>query len=231
MVNIQQFLPQYTPVELRRLDAELWLKLLERRKLSFEGFFETESKSQVGLYSARTVHIARGQDYLRGLFFRVIEEVGEALESSDYDHFLEELIDAVNYLLAAAIFDESLFTHAELAVILEKACMLETPTVKRQDVPKNGFPFTMMADPNRGLEVELLGEISYLCSTYIGDVLRIRSWTEVPQDLYFAGKTRFVVVLGLVFSRLFMLFPDSDTFYRFYVAKDDVLQFRLRSKY
>lgn len=235
MVNIHNFLPNYPEDQLIESTEVVWALLLSRRLSSFQGFFATEMKNNPSIQQRITFNTAAGQDYARGLLFRVIEEVGEALEANSRDHRYEELIDAVNYLFAVVLMDHKMYTPEELTRILRNTTLYGPAPVPASLYPEGGFPVELHSTPLIGwtpqLTTAILGEVAYFCSTYIGNSLRIRSWTAAPQDIYFAGRPMLTVTLTQVLSRILQFFPDFTTFYRYYVAKDDVLKFRLRSKY
>jgi hypothetical protein len=79
-------------------------------------------------------------------------------------------------------------------------------------------------------EVEDLGELSLILGR-VGDLLRNRAWMVHPQDIHFTGREALDKAIIYVSMIIFESFKNFEEFWRYYVAKDNVLQFRLRSKY
>lgn len=66
----------------------------------------------------------------------------------------------------------------------------------------------------------------------LGDLLRNRSWMNNSQDAYFTGKPKLIELLCELTQLVYQhSFRNFDEFAKYFVAKDRVLQFRLRSKY
>ena len=149
-----------------------------------------------------------GQETLRLLAFRVLEELGEAHLSVDKDHYYEELIDAFNYLISLTLLEGIIYP--ELITQLEASTQVIGRHSSRMNFALIGY-----------CTVELGGKL--------GDFLRNRPWMNNPQSTYFDGNL--VKLIKTTLESILSLFPDPETFYKYYVAKDSVLQFRLRSKY
>lgn len=203
MTNIRDF----WPLEASPLTREVWADLLELRYQTFTGFATLEQDQGI-VRPTVNLSTAVGQETLRLLAFRVIEELGEAHLSIDKDHYYEELIDAFNYLLSLTLLEGKV--KPELLVQLE----VSTPVIGKHPSRMNFSTIGYCA-------VELGGKL--------GDYLRNRPWMHHAQSTYFDGDL--VVLIKTTMETILSLFPDESTFYKYYVAKDSVLQFRLRSKY
>lgn len=192
--------------------------MVRMRYATFKGFCDLE-KDKGFLHIGTPLETSKGQEMLRILLFRTIEEYAEALESSSADHRKEELIDCFNYLLGARMIevdspDHPLLQDEGISSVLYNAWI----TAKEG----NGFsypPSTLM-----------LGQISQ-CLGQVGDMLRNRSWMNHAQDMYFTGRPSLDTAVAIVSIAIFASFKNFEEFWRFFVAKDNVLLFRLRTKY
>lgn len=185
--------------------------MLNLRRDTYTGFARIESEKGF-LKPHCSIHTSQGQEMVRLLCFRVLEEIAESIEASDPDHVKEEAVDAMNYLLAILVLDPEAFSPERYNVLLTEAV---------QDIRQWG----------QKLSTEDLGRITYNFGSKLGDFLRNRSWMNNTQDPYFSG---FDVMETLITETAKLLIATSesfDEFYRYYVAKDSVLQFRLKSKY
>lgn len=203
MTNIRDF----WPLEASPLTREVWGDLLELRYQTFTGFAILEQAQGI-VRPTVNLSTAVGQETLRLLAFRVIEELGEAHLAIDKDHYYEELIDAFNYLLSLTLLEGKV--KPELLVQLEVSTTVIGKHPSRMNYSTIGY-----------CAVELGGKL--------GDYLRNRPWMHNAQSTYFDGDL--VVLIKTTMETILSLFPDESTFYKYYVAKDSVLQFRLRSKY
>ena len=174
---------------------------------TFKGFatIEAEKGFVRPIVNLSSTH---GQETLRLLAFRVIEELGEAHLSQDPDHYYEELIDALNYLLSLTLLEGKI--QPELLTQLEASTKAIGKHTGRMNFATVGY-----------CSVELGGKM--------GDFLRNRPWMNQAQSTYFDGDL--VKLIKTTLDTILSLFPDSATFYRYFVAKDSVLQFRLKSRY
>lgn len=197
----------YWPLEAPDLTPEVWRELMNRRFTTFQGFAEIES-SKGFVQPKVNLSTTRGQETIRLLSFRVLEELGEAHLSVDPDHYYEELIDAFNYLVSLTFLEGKI--QPELLVQLEASTKAIGKHQSRMNFALIGY-----------CTVELGGKL--------GDFLRNRPWMNQPQNTYFDGDL--VKLIKTTLDSILSLFPDQVTFYRYFCAKDSVLQFRLRSKY
>lgn len=182
---------------------------------TFSGFAEREA-SRGFVNPAVSFRTSHGQEIIRILAMRVLEEIGEAYESSDEDHFLEELIDAFNYLLSMHMYFQP--TPEELQGFLVHTA--------RESLGKR---YNLNEKKRRPLLLNQLGEATYHLGALLGDQLRNRAWMMHTQNHYFDGDLTHI--LYPVYLLIFSYFKDFKHFASYFIAKDHVLQFRLRSNY
>lgn len=205
-MNIRDYWPLQSPPE---NTPETWRELIAMRLSTFQGFAEKES--QRGLVQPKVnINTSKGQEIMRILAFRVIEELAESFESIDPDHAAEELIDAINYLLSIFLLGEEIAPNLEVELTTLSQEYLGTSTSKR-------------------ITIRDMGQVSVVLGAHLGDLLRNRAWMTHAQSTYFDGDL--LKILSPVFQTIFKQFSSFEEFWLFYVAKDNVLQFRLRSNY
>ncbi len=210
-MNIHDFWPE--PDELPEPTAQGITQLLELRKVTFHGFLQREARR--GLLNAQSLSLSspRGQDAFRLLLFRCLEELMEAQHSVSISHVKEEVIDAVNYFLSLALLDREFHLQAlaeELA-----ACVSQCAFCHSGDV-----------QPPAEAAAQLIQNASAVLET-----LRNRAWQSHAQSAHFDG---FELLSTYMCSGLLLLlqyFTGWGEFVSYYIAKDRVLQFRLRSDY
>ncbi len=198
---------------------EIWIDLLRRRLITFKGFAAIEERRSGFLSPTVRVSSVKGQEAIRLLAFRFFEELGEAHDSKDPDHFYEELIDALNYFLSIFLLEEK----PDIPALAEQIMSAEIHFLK---IPTKigkieGTTF-------RNISAEIIGRM-VLRFSILGDFLRNRAWMNHSQSTYFDGDLW--ELLQYCFIGVLERFPDFPTFWKYYVAKDNVLQFRLRSQY
>jgi hypothetical protein len=201
--------------------------LVNRRFATFSGFLAIErSRGLVPPPELLSFSTSRGQDIVRLMLFRGLEELSEAFlavaqagEGEDYDqfHFLEELIDAFNYATSIFFLDQKYSTQSVTDFLHEQAA---------------AYPWHENSqEPGVALTHASLGRLTVLLSGSLGDALRNRSWMNGSQDIYFAGHARLREAIGEVFKVIWAEFADWPEFVAFFLAKDEVLKFRLATKY
>lgn len=193
------------------------IKLLELRKATFTGFAALE-KDQGFITPTVNFSTSKGQEMLRIMLFRVIEECVESFESVDPNHIKEEAIDAMNYLLSALMLDHTLFPAHRLAdhMLLWSKEVYEPSNLYRLNQP---------------LTEHDISAISICIGGKLADTFRNRAWMNRAQTTLFEGYYAFVEAAKLIMGKLFTTFSSWEEFYTFFVAKDKVLQFRLKSRY
>ena len=205
-MNIHHFFPkQEEPFE---NSAHNWTEIFNRREHTFRGFAEIE-KDKGFIQPAVSTNTAAGQEMLRILGFRVIEEAAESLDARTWPHRKEEIIDSFNYLISMVTIDDNLQTFdAYTSMLRGITAQLFSPHHKQTPLTLTG-----------------LGNISHQIAGRLADTFRNRAWMNHAQDIYFAGGSVMRLTVGGVTRTLLQVFTDFDEFYRYYVAKDDVLQF------
>lgn len=214
MVNILDHWPEDGELLAFPQTQRGWVALLQLRKETFQGFVTIEERTGF-LQSNMPLSSPKGQDALRLLFFRCLEELVEGLEAQDPMHVKEEVIDAFNYFLGIPLLDSSISLDA-IATEISKECWPPAhPTYTFGElVPLEDIPLRLLQESWRLL-----------------DTLRNRAWQNRAQSVYFDGYPALLPFIGKGTALFLSVFLDWTEFVRFYIAKDRVLQFRLRSNY
>lgn len=198
-------------VEPRKLNRETVTAMLLMRKRTYTGFASLESEKGF-LRPEANLATSRGQEMLRLLLMRFFEELTEAHESEDQVHVREELIDALNYLWTLAVLDP--------------LCPVDWERVLVQELTG---PEHIWGHEYPPAEYEI-GKLM-LYATHLLSTLRNRPWQNAPQSLYFDGwepLRDFVLVATRYTLEYFDSWEDAFTYF---VAKNEVLEFRIRTKY
>jgi hypothetical protein len=207
--EVEHILSEDSTLAESNLDS--WSYLWSLRKKTWTGFAEIEAKK--GIVAPKiSLSTSHGQEVTRVLLFRILEEASEALLAEERPHLLEELIDAVNYLMSMFLIDdERPEDDWQLNVLFDTA--------------------VQQVDWDSELSIEDLGEITIMLGGVLSDKLRNRAWMNHSQDFYFSGRKLFQTILTETFARLLSPFKNFEEFMKYFIAKDMVLQFRLRSNY
>ena len=203
--DVKVDLPDETP-------RQFWTRFMDFRKERFYAFCQVEVLNEGLLQPNISLSSARGQEAFRILAFRVIEEIAEALQAQSIPHQLEEMADAINYVLSIPFLDLSVISPAST---IESCIYLSTE--------KN-----FISSP---LDFYDLGTVSYKLGVETGDYLRNRAWTRNAQDLYFVGAKKLAECLQTILGIIFVSFKDFDQLRWYLLAKDEVLAFRIRTQY
>lgn len=206
-MDIKDFWP-ITPTPMKNSPEE-WERMIFMRQTTFIGFAEIE-KEKGFIEPKISLSTSKGQEILRLLAFRTLEELSEAYESVDPDHYYEELIDAFNYLLSMFIITGK--HDPNLPHNLERLSSVSLPN-----------------ESNQRLTLSQIGRCTLIFGDKLGNLLRNRAWMNNAQNTYFDGDLWQIV--SVIFSMILSQFKDFHHFWCYYIAKDSVLQFRLRSKY
>lgn len=184
------------------LSTESLQELFRIREETFMGFMAREHEKGI-MFAPFDLRTSKGQDVARLFFWRCVEEYGESLTTGKREHRLEELIDAFNYASAAFIGSRlAPLTLDELQPIWQ----------------------------SKDSSVDILGRITLKLSG-VTETFRNRSWMENSQSSYFDGLAQYRTSLLFVMGYICSSFKDWDEFWRYFMAKDFVLQFRLKSNY
>lgn len=220
MVDVNDYLGDY-----KKPPPDLETKIrwmLEYREVVFDGFYKLEV-AQGTAPEVRSLSTTQGQDAIRNYLFRTLEEIGESILSHDRPHLLEELIDAVNYYLSVMMFDPVSIDPNRLHVVLEEVL---SQNWFSKDAHLKGH--VVFSDVDR---TYFLGKATLQCSV-ISDYLRNRSWMRQAQANQFAGADEMFNFLRFFMTCMILpYFCNLDEFYSYYMAKNDVLKFRLDSNY
>lgn len=199
------------PDQAKSNSLETWEEILGLRKKTFLGFLEVENHR--GFLAPCSFNSSKGQEMIRILLFRTFEELAESALSNDEHHWKEEVVDAFNFLYGIPFLDEQSLSIEEIQHSLCQLCTDERI-----------FKNMKIAPFDLGMLVVYMGES-------VGDFLRNRAWMHNAQDLYFSGIDGFLDYLKILTESMMGSFENFEEFYKYFVAKDSVLQFRLRSKY
>lgn len=193
-----------------------WEEMIAMRRSTFFGFLQVEK--QKGVIDPKIpFSSSKGQETLRILCFRVLEEAAESFVSENDSHVKEEAIDAFNYLISIPLLDHTGPSDEQLANHLSSLSY----QVYRDHEEPLGLNLTL----------EDLGNFTVLLGGDLGDVLRNRAWMEQTQDPYFSGSAILLRVILKIGERLMRVFDSYHEFSWYFRAKDYVLQFRLKTKY
>jgi len=209
-MNITDLWPTETP-PVFSMDAVN--DLLNRRRSTAYGFAEREVEKGFIKFPT-SLSTPQGQEMARILMFRAIEEYVEANDASSKEHTLEELIDSVNYLWSLFFLDENVLPRPVVLTSMSTWPWMCGAATWYESVPSPGD----------------VGRFS-MALGMATDHFRNRAWMENAQDLYFNGGEPLLDAIRAATRLILMYFPDWSTFWQYFVAKDNVLQFRLRTRY
>lgn len=214
-MDVKDFIPTSEELEFvtTSTPAEIWRELFRLRQATWEGFASIEARK--GIVKPKvSISSSYGQEVLRIIMFRVLEEAAESLLAEDQTHVKEELIDAMNYLMSLFLLDPEINPDGDYLFLGEAfGKMLES------------------VEWDEAFTQRELGECTKLLGGVLSDKLRNRAWMNQAQDFYFSGREIFYETLLQVASLFLRPFSGLRGFVSLYIAKDRVLQFRLRSKY
>lgn len=195
--------------------VQAWLHLLSLRATTFQGFCEVEVTKGL-LEFPTSLSLARGQDVVRMFTTRAIEELMEAFASTERTHYLEELIDCLNYLMGLLFLEGKLAPGMaeNIARALHQASHETEYWGKSHDAVPSHTLWHITKSLARLLEK-----------------LRNRSWQHRAQDVVFTGYPELIDVVVRGVTCLLPYFNNWEEFFELFIAKDAVLQFRLRSYY
>lgn len=206
--------------------------MVTRRRKTLQGFMNLEAQKGIAKYGM-SISSSAGQDVARLFMFRTLEELVESYDSDETDHRLEELIDALNYLWSIALFDTSLIKTEDFGDVLYNIC------ARFWNYQADEVLFTDPGPGGRTPEQHALfrytpQEIILHATLTLGMVtttFRNRSWMNNAQDVYFTGRQSLIEAVKTITLMTLGQFESFDQFARFWIAKDNVLQFRLRTAY
>ena len=203
-INIDDFMEGLGPTP--ELSLASCQQLVDSRMATFQAFAVIEADKGFVSYPW-DLRTPKGQDISRLLFWRCVEEYAEAISATSTEHVLEELIDSFNYISAALwAVDPNIAAEGLLAVLNSIKNFRQDPTGHR------------------------LGEIAYRLSNAT-ELFRNRAWMHNAQSTYFDGMHIYCNAIFAVMIQIIEGFKDWDEFWRYFMAKDAVLQFRLHSHY
>lgn len=214
-MNIQQFWPAELPEVLQENTIAAWSEILIQRKEVYAGFCRIEEQHGFLTRSA-SLATSQGQEMIRILTMRMIEEILEMMHSGDPRHVKEEVIDAFNYGIMVALLDSSI-TASMWSDLLRKC--------------RSGFEHDLrgvMSGPSFE-QAAFMGLLDQLHSML--EKLRNRAWQNRSQSTYFDGWPQVLDFAEYLVAYIAIFFSDWEEFVSFYLAKQSVLTFRIETKY
>lgn len=203
---------QDIPLELQIGTPKGWRHVLKHRTETFRGFAAVEEKNGL-LHPEMKVNSSGAQDVIRLFLMRGLEEAIEARDSIERDHFYEEMIDSFNFLSSIFIMDP------ELPLEAFSQALYRGWRDEEKDV-------SYFFDMNHHIVMTLVHAGPLL------EKLRNRSWQQNAQSTYFDGIPQLIEFAQWVGGSFCVAFNhDWEQFIQYYLSKDNVLQFRLRSMY
>lgn len=188
--------------------------MLDIRAHTYRGFAEIEEGKGI-LRPRMSLASSIGQEAFRILFARGLEELWEAKYSQESAHRLEELIDSLNFVWSLLIIDPEHPPITDLSRDLYHAWQRGRDRISNGQIPDI--------------------EDSILCvfdaAGFVLEKLRNRAWQNNTQSLYFDGWHELRRFVSIHFEEISTWFSSWDEFVRYFLAKDNVLQFRLRTNY
>lgn len=182
-----------------------WVEILHRRRKIYQGFLEVEAKK--GYLRIAPLDSAAGQENVRILLMRTLEELLESHHASASPHVLEELVDALNFFLGIHVGVPEP-AYAATAGVLQQAW------IARFDSTSLSFLNSVVLAFHPLLES-----------------LRNRSWQNQVQHSYFMGSPALFELTETLTAQLFGRFSSWEQFIDYYLRKEAVLQFRLETQY
>lgn len=214
-MNVLDVMPTEDQIP-RMIDFTECVELMKLRHKRFTMLTKIESERQGFVKNQADISTPNGQEMLRILMQRTLEEAGESFESTDGVHRKEEVIDAVNFMWAGFLLDPHLFSIRQVAQLLNQSIIVATISHGWVDLPLDYYD---------------LGVLTYELATRIGDYLRNRPWHQNAQDQYFAGREAMILVWMNAMKVLLKVFKSPGEFWAFFMAKDRVLEFRIQTQY
>ena len=219
--------PTTLPTQLKSPTLEAVRLLLELRLKTFIGFAELEAEQ--GVITTELVASDKlGQDQIRLLWSRTVEELLEADEAKDWTHVQEEIIDAVNYFWAIIVAEST--GHFQSAPVIESFVMGWLHIASTVNPFSKALSF---GEPEGTKDWSFELAVPFMrASNDLLSKLRNRSWQRQAQSVYFDGMPQLEHVmfeLGCLVAGAFD--SEWDEFVALYISKDNVLQHRLETKY
>lgn len=193
-----------------------WKDLLERRKRTFFAFWQKERPSWDS-ERPPSWSLPETQEMIRTLLWRAVEELVEGSITNDPVHQKEELIDAWNYVLSLPLVSkEGILYYPELVFRMEHVVLLPW-------FSPSGFP----GPPSFKELTWSLVQHSY----EVTDRLRARPWQNQKQTHPDIWIPMVKIIQEFTHGVMLSFMGSFEQAYEYFVAKDEVLQFRLKTGY
>lgn len=217
-ITHQDMWPQDTDIShLLKPSPQTLKNLFQLRYETFSGFSKIEQEKGF-IQCGSSLSFPKGQEMARILLLRSMEELSEAADSTYPQHFYEELVDALNYAWSI-------------------------PLLNKKEIPPTFYHLVMASSNSVKREQEAVGRLIMTASpeTFIGrymmtaapllEKLRNRAWMNNSQSMYFEGWPELTVLTGAATYYVTSQFESWKQFVQYFVAKNNVLQFRLSTNY
>lgn len=190
---------------------------------------EVESGARISEHCPVNLHDRKDQLQIKDYAWRVIEEVGEAIDASQTkDHYQEELVDGLHFLTEMTIlvglgWDQLI--PEELRV--EGTDHLEDLVIRSKSDMTAMFGENPREDPLPYLVSNLVMELGMMCNC-----LKNKPWKQsmmMTDEAAFYGRLR--RVWGVYVTLLLNSGLDADGITDTYLRKSQVNKFRQRSQY
>ena len=203
-MNVREYLPAY--VDVPDPSVQVLEKILSTRQKTCWDFWTVERAN--GAHANGLILTTKpGQEQARLFLMRGLEELAESFDSTDELHRQEELIDAFNFFFNITAMDEY---HPDARQALALGMADASLSTRHQVIDFNVI-------------------MSYLHPFL--EKLRNRAWQQSVQSIYWDGLGAAQVMLANIYRAILASIGGWEVFYPLFYAKDDVLQFRLRSNY
>lgn len=201
-------------------EEDLLVAMFSRQRELMEKYHKIEESNGLLLHPNIPVEIEcpLGQHRLKDFMWRITEELGEAMSSSSEEHLKEELADALHFLIELCILSD---------ITIEEIHEFRNKFTTEDLIPDS--PLYLKSQISK--PTEFCFEI-ILCLTKAGNTLKQRPWKQTHQ-LTDIPKYKFHMCEAFCcFTTLCKYYDiDSEELYMLYFRKNQVNQFRIKSKY
>lgn len=205
--------------------------IFQRQKELWDKYhhIEVDSGARISEHCPVNLHDRKDQLQIKDYAWRVIEEVGEALDASQTkDHYQEELVDGLHFLTEMTILvglDWGQLIPEELRV--DGTDHLEYMVTRAKSDMMGLFGHPLKSDPLPHLVSNLVMEMGMMCNC-----LKNKPWKQsmmITDEKAFYG--RLWRVWGVYVALLLNSGLDADSITDTYLRKSQVNKFRQRSQY
>lgn len=205
-----------------KIDGDKLFAIFNRQKELMEKYHDIEARSGLMQTEDCPVNLddKRGQARIKDFSWRVMEEVGEALDafrSNDMEHYCEELIDGLHFLTELTILSGYYATDVSGSYFDEKEDCLDCL-----------YKFSYVGDnePIAPMIAKLVEDLGMMCNCLKNKAWKQTSMLTDKENYYKHLKAVWVDYIRLLSTKL-----TSDEIANVYLKKSQVNKFRQRSNY